>query len=165
MRIIRAEKAGFCFGVKRAIEMAEKAAVNENTASLGPLIHNQQVVDYLKEKGIEVTNTIEELKAEQQLVIRSHGVPPSIYSEAEKKRIKIIDATCPYVQKAQGLAAKSSKENHIIVVGDKNHPEVKGIIGWAGENSQAIETIDEASRLPFYSSIAVLAQTTLPMSV
>ena len=164
MKIIRAEKAGFCFGVKRAMEMAEKASINGNTASLGPLIHNQQVVDYLKEKGIEVCNSIDELKQGQQLVIRSHGVPPVIYSEAEARGTRTVDATCPYVQKAQRLAAQSSKTSHIIVVGDKNHPEVIGILGWAGDNSQAIETIDEAKRLPFYTSIAVLAQTTLPMT-
>jgi len=165
LRIIRAEKAGFCFGVKRAMDLAERAIISDSTASLGPLIHNQQVVDYLKQKGIEVTNSLEELKTGQQLVIRSHGVPPNIYREAEKKGIKIVDATCPYVQKAQGLAAKSSKESRIIVIGDKNHPEVIGLLGWAGDNSQAIETIDEARNLPFYPSIAVLAQTTLPMNI
>lgn len=165
MKIIRAEKAGFCFGVKRAMDLAERAIISDSAASLGPLIHNQQVVDYLKRKGIEVTNSLEELKPGQQLVIRSHGVPPNIYSEAEKKGIKIVDATCPYVQKAQGLAAKSSQESHIIVIGDKNHPEVIGLLGWAGENSQAIETIDEARSLPYYPSIAVLAQTTLPMNI
>jgi len=164
LRIIRAEKAGFCFGVKRAIDMAEKAIANDSAASLGPLIHNQQVVDYLKGKGIEVTDSLDQLKTGQQLIIRSHGVPPRIYSEAEKKGIKIVDATCPYVQKAQGLAAKSSRETHVIVIGDKNHPEVIGLLGWAGDNSQAIETIDEARSLPFYPSIAVLAQTTLPMN-
>ncbi len=165
MRISRAEKAGFCFGVKRAMDLAERAIISDSAASLGPLIHNQQVVDYLKQKGIEVTNSLDELKTGQQLVIRSHGVPPDIYSEAEKKGIKIVDATCPYVQKAQGLAAKSSKESHIIVIGDKNHPEVIGLLGWAGDNSQAIETIDEARSLPYYASIAVLAQTTLPMNI
>ena len=165
MRISRAEKAGFCFGVKRAMDLAERAIISDSAASLGPLIHNQQVVDYLKQKGIEVTNSLDELKTGQQLVIRSHGVPPGIYSEAEKKGIKIVDATCPYVQKAQGLAAKSSKESHIIVIGDKNHPEVIGLLGWAGDNSQAIETIDEARSLAFYPSIAVLAQTTLPMNI
>ncbi len=162
LSIIRAEKAGFCFGVKRAIEMAERAALRGNTASLGPLIHNQQVVDYLKDKGIKEVNTIGEVEEGQQLVIRSHGVPPWIYSEAEKKGIGIIDATCPYVQKAQRLAAKSSKDSFVVVVGDRTHPEVIGILGWAGENARAIETLDEAKVIPNYPSIAVLAQTTQP---
>jgi len=165
LKIKRAEKAGFCFGVKRAIEMAERAAIRGNTASLGPLIHNQQVVDYLKDKGIIRINTIEEAQAGQQLVIRSHGVPPSIYSKAESTGLRIIDATCPYVQKAQRLAAKSSADSFVVVVGDRSHPEVIGILGWAGENAKAIETLEEAKQLPLYPSIAVLAQTTQPKSI
>jgi ribosomal protein S1/(E)-4-hydroxy-3-methyl-but-2-enyl pyrophosphate reductase len=160
--IKRAGKAGFCFGVKRAIEMAEKAASRGNTASLGPLIHNQQVVEQLTKKGIKEIKSINDVSKGQQLVIRSHGVPPEIYSEAEKRGIEIIDATCPYVQKAQRLAAKSSKDSFIVVVGDRSHPEVKGILGWAGENSKAIETLEEAKELSNYPSIAVLAQTTQP---
>jgi len=164
LRIIRADKAGFCFGVKRAIEMAERAAIRGNTASLGPLIHNQQVVDYLKGKGINEVETLEEVEKGQQLVIRSHGVPPWIYAEAEKKGIRIIDATCPYVQKAQRLAEKSSKESFVVVVGDRTHPEVIGIMGWAGQGAKAIESLEEARMLPYYPSIAVLAQTTQPNS-
>jgi len=160
LTIKRADKAGFCFGVNRAIDMTVKAASLGNTASLGPLIHNQQVVDYLASKGIGQVNSIEELRKGQQLVIRSHGVPPEVYTEAENKDIKIIDATCPYVQKAQRLAKKSSQESFVIVVGDKTHPEVIGILGWAGENAQAIESLEEAKALPYYPSIAVLAQTT-----
>jgi len=160
LTIKRADKAGFCFGVNRAIDMTIKAASSGKTASLGPLIHNQQVVDYLAAKGIEQVNSIEELKKGQQLVIRSHGVPPGVYKEAESKGIQIIDATCPYVQKAQRLAKKSSEDNFVIVVGDRTHPEVIGILGWAGENSQAIESLEEAKALPYYPSIAVLAQTT-----
>jgi len=160
LNIVRAEKAGFCFGVERAIELAEKTSASGNTVSLGPLIHNQQVVDYLKEKGIKVADSLEEVKKGQQLVIRSHGVPPFIYNEARDKGINIVDATCPFVQKAQKLAAKSSKDNFVIVVGDGDHPEIKGILGWAGKNSRAVETLEEAKQLPHYSSLAVLAQTT-----
>ncbi|NLM22028.1 MAG: 4-hydroxy-3-methylbut-2-enyl diphosphate reductase, partial [Peptococcaceae bacterium] len=158
--MLKAEKAGFCFGVKRAIEMAEKAVANGKTKSLGSLIHNQQVVDYLKSKGIEPADSLEEISDGEQLVIRSHGVPPEIYRESQKRNIKLIDATCPYVQKTQGLAAALSKDNYVIVVGDKDHPEVKGILGWAGQGSKAINTLDEAKELPYMPSIAVLAQTT-----
>lgn len=164
MTIKRAEKAGFCFGVKRAIEMTERAALRGNTASLGPLIHNQQVVDYLTKKGIEEIKSINDVREGQQLVIRSHGVPPEIYTEAEKRGIRIIDATCPYVQKAQRLAAQSAKDSFVVVVGDRSHPEVIGILGWAGKNSKAIETLEEAKELPYKQSIAVLAQTTQPKS-
>ena len=140
--------------------MAEKAVVNGKTKSLGSLIHNQQVVDYLKSKGIEPADSLEEITDGEQLVIRSHGVPPEIYRESQKRNIKLIDATCPYVQKTQGLAAALSKDNYVIVVGDKDHPEVKGILGWAGQGSKAINTLDEAKELPYLPSIAVLAQTT-----
>lgn len=160
MTIQRAAKSGFCFGVKRAIELAEKAAITGNTVSLGSLIHNQQVVDYLAEKGLKVINSVDEASTGQQLVIRSHGVPPDIYAEAEKKGIIIIDATCPYVQKAQRIAEKSSKNSFVIVIGDKSHPEVKGILGWAGTNAQAISSLDEAKEIPHHPSITVLAQTT-----
>jgi len=158
--IQRAAKAGFCFGVKRAIELAEKAAGTGLTASLGPLIHNQQVVDYLAEKGLEVIHSVNEAKMGQQLVIRSHGVPPETYAQAKERGITIIDATCPYVQKAQRMAASSSANSFVIVVGDKSHPEVKGILGWAGSNALAIETLAEAEDLPYHPRITVLAQTT-----
>ncbi|NLO98221.1 MAG: bifunctional 4-hydroxy-3-methylbut-2-enyl diphosphate reductase/30S ribosomal protein S1 [Peptococcaceae bacterium] len=159
--IIKAEKAGFCFGVKRAIDMAENAVLEGKTVTLGSLIHNQQVVDYLKSKGIKPVDSLEEIADGEQLVIRSHGVPPEIYRESQKRNIKLIDATCPYVQKAQKLAAELSKDNYVvIVVGDKDHPEVKGILGWAGENSLAINTIEQAKELPYIPSMAVLAQTT-----
>lgn len=165
MQIIRADRAGFCFGVKRAIEMAEQAIKNAETASLGPLIHNQQVVDYLTDKGVEVYDSIDDVREGQQLVIRSHGVPPEIYAQARQKGITIIDATCPYVQKAQRLAANSAQNSLVVVVGDRSHPEVKGILGWAGHQSKAIETLEEAKEIPFYESIAVLAQTTQSKSV
>jgi len=146
--------------VKRAIELAEQAVAKGKTVSLGPLIHNQQVVNYLKEKGIEEVDSIKDVEEGQQLVIRSHGVPPDVYFEADNKNIRIIDATCPYVQKAQKLASKLSKNNFVIVVGDHNHPEVKGILGWAGENSKAIQDLSETKELPCFPGIAVLAQTT-----
>jgi 4-hydroxy-3-methylbut-2-enyl diphosphate reductase len=140
--------------------MAEKAASNGKTVSLGSLIHNQQVVDYLTSKGITNIDSLEDLSDGEQLVIRSHGVPPEIYREAEKRGIELIDATCPYVRKTQGLAEKLSKDNFVVVVGDKDHPEVKGILGWAGRNSMAVNTLEEARELPRYSRIAVVAQTT-----
>lgn len=164
MEIIRADKAGFCFGVKRAIEMAAKASKNGDAASLGPLIHNQQVVDYLTGQGIQVIDSIEELQPGAQLIIRSHGIAPAGYESAAHKNIPLIDATCPFVQKAQRLAAEASKSNMLIVVGDRNHPEVQGILGWAGSHSRVVETLEEAQRLSFFSKLAVLAQTTLPRS-
>ena len=161
MKVTLATKAGFCFGVKRAMDMAERTVETSPAVSLGPLIHNQQVVKRLAERGICVVNDLEEVLAQQTLIIRSHGVGPSVYQGAETKGIKVVDATCPFVQKAQRLAAESAQMGQqVIVMGDKLHPEVQGILGWAGKHAIPIQTLEEAKELPFYPQLAVLAQTT-----
>ncbi|MDA8222635.1 MAG: bifunctional 4-hydroxy-3-methylbut-2-enyl diphosphate reductase/30S ribosomal protein S1 [Desulfitobacterium hafniense] len=161
MKVKRATKAGFCFGVKRALEMAERTAETSHAVSLGPLIHNQQVVKRLSERGIQVVEDLDELTSQQALIIRSHGVAPSVYQGAESKGVQVVDATCPFVQKAQRLAAESAQMGQqVIVMGDKLHPEVQGILGWAGEEAIPIQTVEEAKELPFYPHLAVLAQTT-----
>ncbi|HUX46614.1 MAG TPA: 4-hydroxy-3-methylbut-2-enyl diphosphate reductase, partial [Desulfosporosinus sp.] len=161
MKVKLAAKAGFCFGVKHALDMAERTVETSPSVSLGPLIHNQQVVKRLAERGIRVVNALEEVLAEQALIIRSHGVGPSVYQGAENKGIKVVDATCPFVQKAQRLAAESAQMGQqVIVMGDKLHPEVQGILGWAGNQAIPIQTIEEAKELPVYPRLAVLAQTT-----
>lgn len=162
LRVILAAKAGFCFGVKRALEMAEKTAESSATVSLGPLIHNSQVVERLARRGIRVVEHPSEAAAGQTLIIRSHGVPPAVYVQAAAQGLHVVDATCPFVQKAQRLAAQAARDGQVVVVGDRHHPEVQGILGWAGERAVAVETLAEASQLPFYSSLAVLAQTTQP---
>ncbi len=162
MKIIRAEKAGFCFGVKRALDMAERTSQSSSTASLGPLIHNKQVVERMEEQGVRVVTKVQEAKPGDTLIIRSHGVPPEVYEEAKDCQVQVVDATCPFVQKAQRLAEESSQTSQVIVVGDRNHPEVQGILGWAGGNAIAIETLEEAKELPFYEKLSVLAQTTQP---
>lgn len=161
LKVKRAAKAGFCFGVKRALDMAERTVETSTAVSFGPLIHNQQVVKRLEERGIRVVDDLEEVKFEHALIIRSHGVGPSVYKGAENKGIHVVDATCPFVQKAQRLAAESAQMGQqVIVMGDKLHPEVQGILGWAGEQAIPIQTVEEAKELPFYSHLAVLAQTT-----
>lgn len=162
MKIIRAEKAGFCFGVKRALDMAERTADISTTASLGPLIHNQQVVEKMEKQGVRVVREVKEVQQGDTLIIRSHGVPPEVYREAQVSQIQVVDATCPFVQKAQRLAEQASKSSQVVVVGDRLHPEVQGILGWAGGNSMAIEKLEEATVLPFYEKLSVLAQTTQP---
>ncbi|TGE34324.1 bifunctional 4-hydroxy-3-methylbut-2-enyl diphosphate reductase/30S ribosomal protein S1 [Desulfosporosinus sp. Sb-LF] len=163
MNVKLAAKAGFCFGVKRALEMAERTVETSPAVSLGPLIHNQQVVKRLADRGIHVVDTLIEVTAEQALIIRSHGVAPSVYKGAEDKGIQVVDATCPFVQKAQRLAAKSAQMGQqVIVMGDKLHPEVQGILGWAGEQAIPIQTVEEAKELSFYPRLSVLAQTTQP---
>lgn len=160
MQVIRAAKAGFCFGVQRAIEIAESTAMTSVTASLGPLIHNQQVVESLAEQGIKVIDSVEEAESGQTVIIRSHGVEPAVYAQLAAIGVDVADATCPFVQKAQRLAAESAQEGQVVVVGDRQHPEVRGILGWAGKQAIPVGNIAEARNLPFYSVLAVLAQTT-----
>lgn len=161
MKVIRADKAGFCFGVKRALDLTEKSAATKEVATLGPLIHNRQVVERLAERGVQDVPTLDHAGA-KTLIIRSHGVPPQVYREAAARDIDLIDATCPFVRKAQKLAAKAAESRQVIVVGDREHPEVQGILGWAGGQALAIETLEEARALTQYPSLAVLAQTTQP---
>ena len=161
--MIRAAKAGFCFGVKRALDLAEMTAQRGATASFGELIHNRQAVERLAQAGVTVVADVEET-AGRTLVIRSHGVPPDIYELAEKANIEVVDATCPYVKKAQQLAKRSAGDGQVVVVGDRRHPEVEGILGWAGAGAVAVETVAEAAGLPFYPRLAVLAQTTQPVA-
>ena len=127
-----ASKAGFCFGVKRAIDLARATLDNKEgpVYSLGPLIHNPQVVSYLAQMGLEKIHDLGEIE-EGTLVIRSHGVGPALLETAREKGLDIVDATCPYVRRAQDLARQLAGENiQVVVVGDKAHPEVQGIIGW-----------------------------------
>jgi 4-hydroxy-3-methylbut-2-enyl diphosphate reductase len=160
LKIIRAAKAGFCFGVQRAIDMSESTAKTSSTASLGPLIHNLQVVESLAGQGIKVVNSVEEVDPGQTIIIRSHGVGPDVYAKLAEQGVTVVDATCPFVQKAQHLAAESAENGRVVVVGDKHHPEVQGILGWAGEQAIPVENIEEARNLPYYSFLTVLAQTT-----
>jgi 4-hydroxy-3-methylbut-2-enyl diphosphate reductase len=160
LQVIRAAKAGFCFGVQRAIDIAESTAMTSVTASLGPLIHNQQVVESLAKQGIKVIDSVEEAESGQTVIIRSHGVEPAVYAQLADKGVAVADATCPFVQKAQRLAAESAQVGQVVVVGDRQHPEVRGILGWAGKQAIPVGNIAEARDLPSYSVLAVLAQTT-----
>lgn len=166
MEVKRAAWAGFCFGVKRAIELALKARA-ESTGplfTLGPLIHNPQVVKFLAGKGIQV---IEDLAAAKEgtLIIRSHGVEPKVLAAAQELGLKVMDATCPFVRRAQQLAKDLTEEGYtVVVVGDKNHPEVIGIVGWTGGRARVVENPEEAARLPEYPRLGVIAQTTQPLS-
>ncbi|WP_334111045.1 bifunctional 4-hydroxy-3-methylbut-2-enyl diphosphate reductase/30S ribosomal protein S1 [Thermodesulfitimonas autotrophica] len=165
MEVKRAAAAGFCFGVKRAIELALQARA-ENTGrifTLGPLIHNPQVVRLLAEKGIEVIQDLAAAAA-GTLVIRSHGVEPEVLAAAQELGLKVVDATCPFVKRAQELARDLTAQGYmVVVVGDREHPEVRGIVGWTGGRAQVVEGPDEAARLPLLPRVGVIAQTTQPL--
>ena len=164
MKVIKAEKLGFCFGVKRAVEIALKTPSDQKKVSTyGPLIHNASVTQRLKDQNIEIIDHLDQ-QDEGTVIIRSHGVSSKVYEDAENKKIEIVDCTCPFVKKVHQIVQKYSDLNYkIIILGDENHPEVKGIIGWC-KDAKVINTIEEAKKLK-EDKYCVVAQTTLNQSL
>ena len=161
MEIVIADKAGFCFGVKRAINTAFEAAAGGRVFCLGPLIHNPQEVERLRAAGVETVEDFSSLKPGDFLIIRSHGVPPRVFAQARDKGLNIIDLTCPFVGKAQRDAEALKNEGYqVVVIGEKKHPEVQSIVGHAGENAVVVEKAEEADGVALQSRIGVVAQTT-----
>ena len=163
MEIIRAENAGSCFGVRRAMKLAFEAAARSAVPiySLGPLIHNPQQVNRLVEKGVHVASDLDVLSPGDTLIIRSHGTSPTVLEKARAKSLVIIDATCPFVVKAQRLAQRLAMERYqVAIVGDGDHPEVIGIMGFAGDEALVIERADDVRDLPTKRRVGVIAQTT-----
>ena len=165
MEIKIAEYCGFCYGVKRAVEMAEKAAADRvNGATLGPLIHNPQFIAELEAKGIACKDDLDQFTAGETVIFRSHGVGPEVYEKAEAKQLNIIDATCPNVRMAQKKAFQAAQDGYLpIIVGEKNHPEVKSIKKWAGENAIVVEYLKDISEAPQKDKYAVIIQTTFEL--
>ena len=165
MEIKIAEYCGFCYGVKRAVVMAEKAAADRiNGATLGPLIHNPQFIAELEAKGIACKEDLDQFTAGETVIFRSHGVGPEVYEKAEAKQLNIIDATCPNVRMAQKKAYQAAQDGYLpIIVGEKNHPEVKSIKKWAGENAIVVEYLKDISEVPQKDKYAVIIQTTFEL--
>ena len=161
MEVLLAENLGFCYGVKRAIQLAEDAAsLAKDAFTLGPILHNPQMVAKLAEEGVGKIDSLDELDS-GTVIIRSHGVGPSVYEKIEQKGLHTIDATCPHVLKAQRSAKELAEAGYqVVIVGDKNHPEVKSILQWAGEGSVAVNDETEAEALPAMRRIGVVSQTT-----
>lgn len=162
MKIVLAKSAGFCFGVRRAITMAfEAAEQHPKISSLGPIIHSPQMVGKLEEKGVQVVNDVEALQ-EGAVIVRSHGVTSDELASLATRNLQVVDATCPFVKKAQEHARMLSQEGYLVVlVGEADHPEVKGIVSYAG-NQEVFVVPDRqgAQQLPRRAKIGVIAQTT-----
>ena len=158
-----AEDAGFCFGVERAISMAEEAVEDDRSRevyTLGPIIHNPQVVERLKDRGVNTAESVDEIDS-GVIIIRSHGVRPDVIDRARQKGLEIIDATCPYVKKAQENARRLVEEDYqTIIYGDRDHPEVKGIMGAADQRALIVTDLEEIENIDLESSVGVVAQTT-----
>ena len=163
MKVTVAKSAGFCFGVKRAVDMVEKLCdQGEKICTLGPIIHNEQVVEKLKSKGVASVDNIDSIPKDCAVVIRSHGVSSSVYSELLEKNIRFFDATCPFVEKIHKIVKEESKNNVVIICGDKNHPEVQGIVGHCSGEYYVVSNSEEMKNLGLDAQkpLSIVAQTT-----
>mgnify|MGYP002624677079 CR=1 FL=1 len=160
-----ATHAGFCMGVRRAVEAAEAiAATGEPACTLGELIHNRQVVDHLSALGVGVADTPDAAHG-RRVLIRSHGVPPGVLDELKAAGCEVLDLTCPFVERVHRIAADSVRAGiPLIVVGAPNHPEVIGTVGWAGGAAYVVRDVNEVSALPQMECAVVCAQTTFERS-
>ena len=167
MKLLIAKYLGFCTGVNRAYKLAVKtAAKGEPVYMLGYLVHNQKVIDELKAKGVQTIKDLKEIPkgATGHLIISAHGLSPDAYEKAQKTGLNIIDTTCPWVKKPQTLAKQLVDEGyHLIIVGDRNHTEVTGIMGWALNKAQVIESVKDVKKVQPHEKLAVIAQTTQSM--
>jgi 4-hydroxy-3-methylbut-2-enyl diphosphate reductase len=157
-----AEQAGYCFGVRRALDLAREQLAKEGKKvySIGPIIHNPQVVDEFKRKGLIPIESLEGID-EGILLLRSHGVERELLEEAKEKGLEIVDATCPFVKNAQRLARQLSEEDYqVIIVGEEHHPEVKGILSYAGKNPVVVNSVDQIKQKQIGPKVGMLAQTT-----
>lgn len=170
MTITLADSAGFCFGVKRAVDTVYQLLEDreQQVYTLGPIIHNEQVVEDLTSKGVGVVSAPEDITANvgknTTLVIRSHGVSHDVIQRIQQKKLTYEDATCPFVKKIHETVQEySAKDYRIIIIGSKEHPEVQGILGWTNGRGSVIETIQEAhdfSLMDASEKICIVAQTT-----
>lgn len=161
MKVILAAHHGFCYGVKRAIKLAQNSAgAAGGAATLGPIIHNPQMVQRLAAEGVGSVDSLEEMQG-STIIIRSHGVGPETYDKAQQAGFDIVDATCPHVKKAQLAAQNLYQEGcQVIIIGEKHHPEVKSIFEWSEKQAIIIDTLEEAGQLPFFMRLGIVAQTT-----
>lgn len=173
MEVVRAKRAGACYGVQRALDMADEVIADGSIAyTLGPLIHNPQVVADLAERGAEPVDdvaAIEWTPASEgegevpSVVIRSHGVTPEVLGAVRERGFAVVDATCPHVARAQAAAAELAHEGcRVIVVGEEGHPEVEGLTAWARQAGGKVDVVASPADIPegLYDPVGVVAQTT-----
>ena len=166
MKVELAKSAGFCFGVEKAVNTVyEEAKKNDDIVyTLGPIIHNEEVVKDMKKRGVEAV-AIEDLHSlpKGTVIIRSHGVSKEIYNYVKESGHRVVDATCPFVKKIHAIVSvQSGKGKTVVIIGNPKHPEVEGIRGWGDQNTYAVENIDEFIKLDLKKDkeIIIVAQTT-----
>ena len=162
--VILAKSAGFCFGVKRAVDTVYEQTGKKNVYTFGPIIHNEEVVKDLEKKGVFVINTMEELDdiTEGTVIIRSHGVSSAVYEALRKKGVEIVDATCPFVLKIHNIVKQESANGkQIVIIGNEKHPEVEGIMGWSKTQVHVVDTVEKAQNLQLdpQREVCIVSQT------
>ena len=163
MTIELAENYGFCFGVKRAIKIAEE---NKNSVTYGPLIHNAKEIERLdRDFKVGLTEDISTFNSGDKAVIRTHGIPKHELKFLQEKNVEVVDATCPYVTKPQQICEEMSALGYdIVIFGDATHPEIKGVKSYATNGAYVVTTVDELEKLKLRDHIALVAQTTRKIS-
>ena len=167
MKVKVAETAGFCFGVERAVNQVYDQIKNENGPiyTLGPIIHNEEVVRDLEEKGVKVLNSENEILTltEGTVIIRSHGVGKHIYDMLKAQGVQIVDATCPFVKKIHRIVQEQNLQGRrVIIIGDETHPEVEGIKGWGDARTMVVKNEEQMEKLPSFTGekLCIVSQTT-----
>lgn len=162
MKVKLAEHAGYCYGVERALELTKEAGKNspKPVHTLGRIIHNPEVVKRLAKEGIAPVTTLDNIDS-GTVIISSHGVGPEVVETAKSKGIEVVDATCPFVKKAQKRANQLIQEGYkLYVVGERNHPEIIGILAYAGGKATVVEKPEEMKNLPREAKIGIVVQAT-----
>lgn len=159
LKIELASSYGFCFGVKRAIKIAENA---KDAVTIGPIIHNNDEINRLSLNfNVKTLEGIEEIKDEKKAIIRTHGITKGDLAELQKSDVKVIDATCPFVTKPQQICEKMSKDGYdVVIFGDENHPEIKGVKSYAVGNAFVVLEESELDGVKLSQKVAVISQTT-----
>ncbi|WP_027203562.1 4-hydroxy-3-methylbut-2-enyl diphosphate reductase [Butyrivibrio fibrisolvens] len=168
MEVILAEHAGFCFGVKKAVDTVYEQVEHKDKKiyTYGPIIHNEEVVKDLESKGVEVVNNVDDLSNVSEdgiIVIRAHGIPRETEEKIKQKGISYVDATCPFVKRIHRIVDEESQKGRTIVItGNAKHPEVEGIVSWANGPVYVIESLEDAQKfaLPVETELTLVSQTT-----
>ncbi|MBU0719631.1 MAG: 4-hydroxy-3-methylbut-2-enyl diphosphate reductase [Planctomycetes bacterium] len=165
MKVKVTDTLGFCFGVRRAIELAEAAIAERGpgkVVALGPIVHNRQVVEELERAGLDQAGDLESIDPSQAVLIRSHGAAPDTYRRAQERGLEIVDATCPLVKRAQEAVERLHEENYrVVMIGDRNHPEVRSVVSYAPNVTVIGDVAEIEASLPADQPLGIVAQTTI----
>ncbi|SHH47637.1 4-hydroxy-3-methylbut-2-enyl diphosphate reductase [Caloranaerobacter azorensis DSM 13643] len=165
MELLIAKNSGFCFGVEKAVKTALQTLDENkhNVFSLGPIIHNEQVINLLESKGLKIINDIKDIDR-GKVIIRSHGIPLNVYSYAKNTGIELIDCTCPFVRNVQKKANEFFNNGYtVVIIGNPNHPEVIGINGWCNNQAVIVNSKDDINKVPIIDKLCIVSQTTMTL--